>query len=85
MAKYDKADLERRMKGAVDSLKSDLSGLRTGRASSNLLDPVIARRYRDTVLAPGGSAPAATLVANFLGRPFRFEAYRLWLNQTGPN
>ncbi len=51
----------------------------------NLLDPTIAKRYRDTVLAPGGSAPAATLVANFLGRPFSFEAYRLWLNQTGPN
>ncbi len=51
----------------------------------NLLDPTIAKRYRDTVLAPGGSAPAATLVANFLGRPFNFESYRLWLNQTGPN
>ena len=32
MAKYDKADLERRMHGAVEALKSDLSGLRTGRA-----------------------------------------------------
>ena len=51
----------------------------------NLLDPAIAKRYRDAVLAPGGSAPAATLVANFLGRPFNFEAYRVWLNQTGPN
>ena len=29
MAKYDKADLERRMKGAVEALKHDLSGLRT--------------------------------------------------------
>lgn len=40
MAKYDKADIERRMTGAVDSLKSDLSGLRTGRANTTLLDPV---------------------------------------------
>jgi hypothetical protein len=31
--KYDKADLERRMKGAVESLKGDLSGLRTPRCS----------------------------------------------------
>ena len=27
MAKYDKADLERRMKGAVEALRHDLSGL----------------------------------------------------------
>ncbi|WP_126172330.1 ribosome recycling factor [Altericroceibacterium xinjiangense] len=40
MAKYDKSDIERRMAGAVDSLKSDLSGLRTGRANIALLDPV---------------------------------------------
>ena len=36
MAKYDKADLERRMHGAVESLKHDLAGLRTGRANSAL-------------------------------------------------
>ena len=40
MPAYDKADLERRMHGAVESLKSDLVGLRTGRASVNLLDPI---------------------------------------------
>ncbi len=40
MAKYDKSDIERRMTGAIDSLKSDLSGLRTGRANTTLLDPV---------------------------------------------
>ncbi len=45
MAKYDKNDLERRMKGAVDSLKSDLSGLRTGRANTTLLDPVMVEAY----------------------------------------
>ncbi|WP_095011880.1 ribosome recycling factor [Tsuneonella mangrovi] len=45
MAKYDKADIERRMKGAVDSLKSDLSGLRTGRANVSLLDPVVCEVY----------------------------------------
>ncbi|HQS71348.1 MAG: ribosome recycling factor [Novosphingobium sp. 28-62-57] len=45
MAKYDKVDLERRMKGAVDSLKSDLSGLRTGRANTALLDPITVEVY----------------------------------------
>ncbi len=45
MAKYDKADLERRMKGAVEALKSDLSGLRTGRANTTLLDPITVEVY----------------------------------------
>jgi len=45
MAKYDKADLERRMEGAVESLKSDFSGLRTGRANTTLLDPVMVEVY----------------------------------------
>ena len=45
MAKYDKADLERRMKGAVEALKGDLSGLRTGRANIHLLDPVMVTVY----------------------------------------
>jgi len=40
MPQYDKADLERRMTGALESLKSDLTGLRTGRANVTLLDPV---------------------------------------------
>ena len=45
MAQYDKADVERRMKGAVESLKGDLSGLRTGRANVTLLDPVNVEVY----------------------------------------
>ena len=45
MPAYDKADLERRMHGAVESLKGDLSGLRTGRASTSLLDPVTVEVY----------------------------------------
>lgn len=46
---------------------------------SNLLDPTVARRYRDQVLAPGGSKPAAELVHAFLGRDFRYDAYEKWL------
>ncbi len=45
MAKYDKSDIERRMTGAVESLKSDLGGLRTGRANTSLLDPVTVEVY----------------------------------------
>ncbi|MCJ7420225.1 ribosome recycling factor [Sphingomicrobium astaxanthinifaciens] len=45
MAQYDKGDLTRRMQGAVDNLRSDLSGLRTGRASTALLDPVQVEVY----------------------------------------
>lgn len=45
MAAYNKADLERRMHGAVESLKHDLGGLRTGRASTSLLDPVTVEVY----------------------------------------
>lgn len=43
--KYDKADVERRMAGAVESLKGDLGGLRTGRANTALLDPVVVEVY----------------------------------------
>ena len=39
-AEFDLDDIKRRMRGAVSSLKSDLAGLRTGRASTNLLDPI---------------------------------------------
>ncbi len=45
MANYDKSDIERRMQGAVESLKGDLSGLRTGRANTSLLDPVVVEVY----------------------------------------
>ncbi|WP_404339191.1 ribosome recycling factor [Sphingomonas sp. MMS12-HWE2-04] len=45
MAAYDKADLERRMAGAVEALKHDLGGLRTGRASTSLIEPVTVEVY----------------------------------------
>lgn len=41
----DLQDLRRRMEGAVDALKSEFSGLRTGRASAALLDPVMVEAY----------------------------------------
>ena len=45
MAAYDKTDLQCRMQGAVDALKHDLVGLRTGRASTALLDPIQVEVY----------------------------------------
>lgn len=45
MPKYDKSDVERRMTGAVEALKSDLAGLRTGRANVGMLDPVTVEVY----------------------------------------
>jgi thimet oligopeptidase len=47
----------------------------------HLLAPGVAKRYRESVLVPGGSAPAATLVSNFLGRPFDDKAWTAWLNE----
>ncbi|GAB6853711.1 ribosome recycling factor [Asaia astilbis] len=43
-------DLTRRMDGALESLRRDLSGLRSGRASPNLLEPVRVEAY-------GGDVP----------------------------
>jgi len=41
----DLKELEKRMHGAMDALKKELGGLRTGRASVNLLDPVMVDAY----------------------------------------
>jgi len=41
----DLKDIERRMVGAIDSLKHEFSGLRTGRASTSLLDPIMVDVY----------------------------------------
>ena len=45
MPAYDIADLQRRMHGAVEALKHDLGGLRTGRATTTLLDPIHVEVY----------------------------------------
>lgn len=42
---YNKEELNRRMNGAVATVKSELAGLRTGRASAALLDPVKVEAY----------------------------------------
>jgi ribosome recycling factor len=45
MPAYNKADISRRMHGAVEALRHDLGGLRTGRASTTLLEPVHVEVY----------------------------------------
>ncbi len=46
-----------------------------------LMHPETAARYRDEVLAKGGSADAHALIEAFLGRPYSFEAYESWLSR----
>ena len=42
---YSETDLKRRMEGALDNLGKEFSGLRTGRASTAMLDPVQVDMY----------------------------------------
>src|ERR1700694_6285064 len=42
---HDLNELKRRMQGAIQLLKQELGGLRTGRASASLLDPVQVEAY----------------------------------------
>lgn len=57
------------------TVAEDLSeGFRGG-----LMDIPQARRYRDIILAQGGTKPALSLVEEFLGRPHDLAAYRRWL------
>ncbi|MFG1179450.1 ribosome recycling factor [Xanthobacter versatilis] len=42
---FDMSDLKRRMQGAVGVLRDELGGLRTGRASASLLDPITIDAY----------------------------------------
>ena len=49
--------------------------------ADDLFDADVAQRYRDRVLAAGGSKDAADLVEDFLGRPYTFDAFEAWLNR----
>lgn len=65
-----KADLERRSAGAIDALKHDLAGLRTGRANTSLLDPVTVEVY--------GSAMALSQVATVTAPEPRMLSVQVW-------
>ena len=45
----------------------------------DLLSPIAAKRYRDIVLAPGGSRAAKDMVHDFLGRDYDFRQFDAWL------
>lgn len=66
----DMKDLERRMEGAISALKVEFSGLRTGRASVNLLDTVM-------VMAYGASTPLAQVASVSVPEP-RMIAVNVW-------
>lgn len=48
---------------------------------NDLFAPEVANRYRDRVLAAGGSKDAKDLVEDFLGRAYTFDAFERWLNR----
>ncbi|MBV1704162.1 MAG: ribosome recycling factor [Hyphomicrobiales bacterium] len=49
LPKFDLEDLKRRMAGALATLRQELGGLRTGRASASLLEPVRVEAYGQTM------------------------------------
>lgn len=50
---------------------------------ADMFDQKVASRYRNLILAKGGSADAADLVHDFLGRDYTFDAFAAWLNEGG--
>src|SRR5690606_19483968 len=49
MSGIDLADIKRRMDGGINAFKSDIASIRTGRASANILDPVMVEAYGSRV------------------------------------
>jgi ribosome recycling factor len=66
----DLADLNRRMHGAVAALKSELAGLRTGRASASLVEPIHVDAY-------GASMPLNQLATISVPEP-RMISVQVW-------
>ena len=50
-----------------------------GQFAAAPMDTKVAGRYREVVLAPGGSQDAVSLVRGFLGRDYSFDAWEHWL------
>lgn len=66
----DKSDLQRRMEGALDNLKNEFAGLRTGRASASMLEPVVVDLY--------GSKMPMNQVGNITVPESRLLAVQVW-------
>jgi len=69
-ATHDLEELKRRMHGATSVLKNELSGLRTGRASANLVDPVQVEAY-------GSHMPISQVASVTVPEP-RMVAVNVW-------
>ncbi len=67
MAGYDINELKRRMQGALGVLKTELNGLRTGRASAHLLDPVHVDAYGQSMALNQLATNGVTLASGPLG------------------
>lgn len=67
---FDINDLKRRMEGAISAFKHDLGGLRTGRASASLLEPI-------TITAYGSEMPL-NQVANITVPESRMLSVSVW-------
>jgi len=67
------SELKRRMEGAVTAFKNDVNGLRTGRASANVLDPVMVEAY--------GSRMPLNQVANVGVAEARMLSVQVWDKQ----
>lgn len=48
--------------------------------AKGMLSSEVATEYRKKVLEPGGTKEAGALVADFLGRPYQFDAFQAWLD-----
>ena len=70
MDNLDLADLERRMEGALTSLAKEFQGLRTGRASTQLLDSVAVEAY-------GASMPINQIATESVPEP-RMLSVQVW-------
>jgi ribosome recycling factor len=66
----DMNELQRRMHGAVEALKHEFAGLRTGRASAGMLDPVMVEAY--------GSMVPMNQVANVTVPEARLLSVQVW-------
>ncbi|MDH3659135.1 MAG: ribosome recycling factor [Alphaproteobacteria bacterium] len=70
MSDVDTADLEKRMNGALEVLRKEFAGLRTGRASTSLLEPI-------TVSAYGSDMPLNQVAALSVPEP-RMISVQVW-------
>jgi ribosome recycling factor len=70
MSDYDIDDIKRRMEGSVSSLKNEFMGLRAGRASTAMLEPIMVDAY--------GSKMPFNQVGNFWAPESGLWTFSLW-------